>query len=198
VHSRLPAAPKAIRYERGDGIFYRGPSLLTGDPIIGAMTGLNRPSLNPKTGAILQTWILRPDMAPMDAVRENRDDAICGDCALRGDHGRDRRCYVAPWVAPNNVWRVIDRNELRDVSWSELRASVRGRSVRLGAYGDPAAIPFEVWGQFVNAAAGWIGYTHAVAPLRSALPRDRDGVGRQPRGIPRGAAVRLAHVPRAP
>jgi hypothetical protein len=46
------------------------------------------------------------------------------------------------------------------LSWSELRAGVRGRSVRLGAYGDPAAIPFETWGQFVTAAAGWIGYTH--------------------------------------
>lgn len=153
-------APLARRYERGDGVFYRGPSLLTGEPIVGVMTGLNRASLNTKTGPMVQTWILRPDMAPMDAVRENRDDAICGDCALRGDGGRDRRCYVAPWVAPNNVWRVLDRNELRDLSWSELRAGVRGHSVRLGAYGDPAAIPFETWGQFVTAAAGWIGYTH--------------------------------------
>ena len=60
-------------------IFYRGPSLLTGDPIVGVVTGLEGGSHNPKTGPMAQAWILREDLAPNDAVHENLDDAIgCG------------------------------------------------------------------------------------------------------------------------
>jgi hypothetical protein len=143
-----------------DAIFYRGPSLLTGDPIVGVLTGLTTKTLNPKTGPILQTWILRSDRAPMDAVRANLDDAICGDCALRGDGGYDRRCYVAPWLGPNNVWRVMAADRYPEPSWSELRALVAGHSLRLGAYGDPAAIPLECWLPLLEAASGWVGYTH--------------------------------------
>jgi hypothetical protein len=145
---------------RGDGVFYRGPSLLTGEPIVAILTGLDHPTLNAKTGPVLQTWILRADMAPMDAVRANRDDAICGDCSLRGDAGHDRRCYVAPWLAPNNIYRVFERDDHPDLSWSRARELVRGRSVRLGAYGDPAAVPFEIWNKLLSTAAGWVGYTH--------------------------------------
>jgi hypothetical protein len=31
-----------------------------------------------------QAYILRSDQHPVDAVRHNTDDAICGDCKLRG------------------------------------------------------------------------------------------------------------------
>jgi hypothetical protein len=78
-------------------VFYRGPSLLTGDPIVGIVTGLEGGSLNPKTGPMCQAWIIRPDLAPMDAKRQNLDDAICGDCQLRGDRGFESACYVTPW-----------------------------------------------------------------------------------------------------
>jgi hypothetical protein len=40
-------------------IFYRGPSQLTGDPIVAVLTGLVTRSSNAKTGPMLQTWILR-------------------------------------------------------------------------------------------------------------------------------------------
>jgi hypothetical protein len=143
-----------------DVVFYRGPSLLTGEPIVGVLTGLTQPTLNPKTGRVLQTWILRSDRPPMDAVRANLDEAICGDCALRGDSGHDRRCYVSPWLAPNNVWRLVAANRYPEATWPELRARVAGQSLRLGAYGDPAAIPFEVWAALLKGAAGWVGYTH--------------------------------------
>jgi hypothetical protein len=33
--------------------------------------------------------------------------------------------------------------------------------LRLGAYGDPAAIPFEVWRALLQATRSWIGYTHS-------------------------------------
>lgn len=155
---RALAAPPRVSRASRDAVFYRGPSLLTGDPIVGVLTGLAVRTSNAKTGPVLQTWILRSDRTPMDAVRQNLDDAICGDCALRGRDGRDRRCYVAPWLAPNNVWRTLERYP--EVSWPELEARTRGRSLRLGAYGDPAAIPFEVWQVLLAPVAGWIGYTH--------------------------------------
>lgn len=142
-------------------IFYRGPSLLTGDPIVGILTGLEGGSLNPKTGAMVQAWVIRPDLAPMDAVRANVDDAICGDCKLRGRDGRDRKCYVVPWLAPTNVYRFLTRGDgYLEASWPELQAIVEGRHLRLCAYGDPAAVPFDVWQMLLATAAGWVGYTH--------------------------------------
>jgi hypothetical protein len=32
--------------------------------------------------------------------------------------------------------------------------------VRLGAYGDPAAVPSRVWDKILSVAGGWTGYTH--------------------------------------
>jgi hypothetical protein len=154
-------ATSATRRPSKDVVFYRGPSLLTGDTILGVLTGLTWKTENPKIGrSVVQAWILRADRAPMDAVRQNLDDAICGDCALRGHDGRDRRCYVVPWLAPSNIWRAIGRQVYREVVWPEVRALAEGRSLRLGAYGDPAAIPFEVWHALIARARGWIGYTH--------------------------------------
>jgi hypothetical protein len=36
----------------------------------------------------------------------------------------------------------------------------RGRKVRFGAYGDPAAVPLAVWDSIASVAAGVTGYTH--------------------------------------
>lgn len=142
-------------------LFYRGPSLLTGDPIVAVLTGLTYASHNAKTGKMLQTWLLRADVAPMVAKRQNLDDAVCGDCKLRGQDGVDSACYVTVWFGPNNVWKAARRGGYPDVGWPELQARVAGRSLRLGAYGDPAAVPFEVWRLLLSKAGGWVGYTHA-------------------------------------
>jgi hypothetical protein len=52
-----------------------------------------------------------------------------------------------------------------------LSTVAAGRHVRLGAYGDPAAVPAAVWRALVSHASGHTGYTHqwrnpAAAPLR--------------------------------
>jgi hypothetical protein len=142
-------------------VFYRGPSLLTGDPIIGVVTGLEGGSHNAKTGPMVQAWILRSDIAPTDAVREGLDDAICGNCALRGIGGRDRKCYVTTWLGPYKVWKRFVAGDYLEASWLDLHALLEGRHLRLGAYGDPAAVPFEVWRALLIKTAGWVGYTHA-------------------------------------
>jgi len=50
---------------------------------------------------------------------------------------------------------------LSRATWPELHALLEGRHVRLGAYGDPAAIPFEVWRQLLATAAGHSRTPHA-------------------------------------
>lgn len=141
-------------------VFYRGPSLLTGDPIVGILTGLEGESANPKTGSMCQAWILRTDVAPTDAVRQNIDDAICGDCALRGLDGKNRKCYVVTWNAPTAIWKQFVAGNYHDATWRELHALLEARAVRLGAYGDPAAIPFEVWRTLLTTVGGWVAYSH--------------------------------------
>ena len=48
-------------------ILYEGPSLLDGEPIVAILTGLRSSSCNRKTGAMLQTWIMRADVSPAEA-----------------------------------------------------------------------------------------------------------------------------------
>src|SRR4029077_13629898 len=36
-----------------------------------------------------------------------------------------------------------------------------GRHLRLGAYGDPGAVPFELWRMLLATTAGWVAYTHS-------------------------------------
>lgn len=166
----FPARPPRTEHPLRDAVFYRGPSVLTGAPIIGVITGLDHVSLNRKTGPMLQTWILCADLAPMDAVRRGLDDAICGPCSLRGDHGHDRGCYVPAWLGPNNIYRVFEADRYREVGLRDLATLGDQQQLRLGAYGDPAAIPYEVWARLVERAAGWIGYTHQ---WRTCDPRFR-------------------------
>jgi len=47
----------------------------------------------------------------------------------------------------------------RDYIDSDLEL-FKDRFVRLGSYGDPAAVPYEVWENICNVAAGYTGYTH--------------------------------------
>ena len=45
-------------------ILYEGPSMLDGAPIVVIATGFAERSGNDKTGAMIQTWILRADIPP--------------------------------------------------------------------------------------------------------------------------------------
>ena len=148
-------------------IFYKGPSMLDGSPIV-AIATIQRSS-NVKTGAMVQTWILRADINPIDAARQGLDKAICGDCQHRGRHDETgaripstRSCYVRLDTAPLSVWQTAQRGRYDDLS-SDLdtaAARVAGRMVRLGSYGDPAAVPFIVWQTLCASVAGRTGYTH--------------------------------------
>lgn len=50
-------------------ILYRGPSMLDGSPIVCIATGIEgKASRNGKAGEMVQTWILREDIAPHEAI----------------------------------------------------------------------------------------------------------------------------------
>ena len=156
---------KKPRFYPPNGIeLYRGPSMLDGAPIVVIATGFAYASDNVKTGNLIQTWILRADVSPLLAIRSGEDVSICGDC---GDRGRevdgvtvDRACYVNVSQAPSSVWSTW-RQGRYPTAWNA--STFAGRAVRLGSYGDPAAVPFHVWAQVLQHAAKHTGYTHQWA-----------------------------------
>lgn len=145
-------------------IIWEGASVIDGAPIIVVATGLKSASVNAKTGDLIQTWILRADIHPVEAANTGADASICGDCPHRGTvvDGKNvgRSCYVTLFQAPRNVWQTAMRGVYPRLSVEETRAMFAGRNVRLGAYGDPAAVPFEFWESALADSARGTGYTH--------------------------------------
>ena len=151
----------------GSGIIYRGPSVLDGSPIVCIAT---RNSSNSKTGGMVQTWILADDPArdPLTINRLGLDFGICGACPLKGTPAPDkekgtaegRACYVTLYQAPLNIWRTLNRGRYPAIDPAALADYGAGQNIRLGAYGDPAAVPGEIWRALLSQAAGWTGYSH--------------------------------------
>ena len=142
-------------------ILWQGASCIDGEPIVLLASHETRPGkANRKTGAVVQTYILRADVHPIEAARMGQDRAICGDCPLAGPRDgtlRGRVCYVNLGFGPNAIWRAYQAGKLPTVDPALYGV---GKIVRLGAYGDPAAVPFHVWDSLLSDAAGWMGYTH--------------------------------------
>jgi hypothetical protein len=141
-------------------VIYDGPSMLDGERIIVVVTGLAG-SRNTKTGKMVQTYIIRPDMHPVEAVRTGADASICGDCVHRGDGtGKGRSCYVTLAHGPSNVYRSYLRGVYPAATAAEVAEILAGKMVRIGTYGDPAAAPLALWETLIAKAEGWTGYTH--------------------------------------
>ncbi len=164
----------AVRWHPAQGVcmgyvVWQGASRITGKPIVVIATGTERPSKNPKTGPMVQCWILDAQVDPSEARRTGADANVCGGCSLRGTLGKAVKCYVQVHHAPLTVWRTWQAGGYAAATLEELSTIGRGRHIRLGAYGDPAAVPLAVWDALLQDAAGWTGYTHQ---WRSARLRD--------------------------
>jgi len=152
-------------------VIYDGPSMIDGERIVAIVVGLAG-SKNAKTGAMVQTYIIRPDMAPIEAVRAGADASICGGCKHRGDGmGGARSCYVTLIHGPHQVYGAFLRGSYPDASPEEVAHIVAGRMIRLGTYGDPAAVPLPVWQALLRWAAGHTGYSHQWRTLTEAWSR---------------------------
>lgn len=136
-------------------ILWRGASLLDHQPIMVVATGFDVASRNAKTGDMIQTWILREDMAPGDASRSGADASICGDCKHRG-----RTCYVMVHWGVTQVWKAARRGKYQEAHAGQLSLIGKDRVIRIGTYGDPAAVPLEIWCRFITQAKVYTGYTH--------------------------------------
>ena len=149
-------------------IIYQGPSALDGAPIVAI--AVTARSSNRKTGAMVQTYILRSDVPPIEAVRTGADASICGDCKHRGDGtGKGRSCYVTLAHGPSSVWRTFRAGKYPVMPLADSWELGSGRMVRLGTYGDPTAVPIGVWQSLVRDARGWTGYTHQWTRIGSEL-----------------------------
>lgn len=131
---------------------YFGRSRFTGGRIRAILTGLSRPSDNPKTGPVIQSWILPATGRP------NMQSSICGTCSHRG-----RSCYVSWGRAPAAIAKARSRGVYPRVSLAEAARIIKasGRPLRVGSAGDPGAMPARVWRTLSRAAGKWTGYTHA-------------------------------------
>jgi len=145
-------------------ILWRGASLLDGAPIV--VIGI-RKSGNRKTGRMLQTYILRADQSPIEAIRSGADVSICGSCPHRGylvtdrdgfKRNKGRTCYVNIGQGPTGVYKAFMRGVYH--ACEDIEEFGEGRLVRLGTYGDPGAVPKWVWSTLIRSAVGHTGYTH--------------------------------------
>lgn len=130
-------------------IVYDGPSRIDGSPILGIVTTV---TTNPKTGPMSQLWIVLKDKSPVDAVKDGTDKAVCGDCPMHDG------CYVLAFQGPRSVWQSYQSGKYPIATKRDL-AKIKSQPVRLGAYGDPCALPITVLRSLFG-DRGVTGYTH--------------------------------------
>jgi hypothetical protein len=133
---------------------WQGRSLIDGKPVAAIATGLRTQSANRVTGPAVQVWVIRSRIHPLDAVRSGQDRSVCGDCPHRGS-----TCYVQVWREVAQVYRNYHRGKYPPFE-PRMLGLFRKRPVRCGAYGDPAAVPVEVWRRLRTVAGVWLAYTH--------------------------------------
>lgn len=144
-------------------ILHEGISQLDGvTPIVVIATGLQGgTSKNGKTGTMVQSFILRSDLNPIEALKTGKDSAICGTCPLRAG-----ACYVNVAKSVLQVWKKYARGGYTRMAPDDFGVllSRTGQGIRLGSYGDPTAVPFEVWKEILDFSGTFsTGYTHSWA-----------------------------------
>lgn len=149
-----------------NAILYKGPSLIDGSPVVViALKG----STNRKTGGMIQTYVLADNgLTPLQNSKAGTDRAICGDCKHRGKastaesghQALDRTCYVNLSHGPSAVWRAYKAGKYPRLTNSQLKDFAVGYTVRIGSYGDGAAIDPRIWSALLAGATGHTGYSH--------------------------------------
>jgi hypothetical protein len=147
---------KKINNKSSGIILWEGLSVLDGLTPIACIATLK--SNNVKTGNMVQTWIIRTDLGPVEASQAKQDSPICGACPHRQSLGG--ACYVNIGQAPLAVYRAYKRGSYSDLAETGQLDRLKGRAIRCGSYGDPAAIPANVWDRVAKVASHTTGYTH--------------------------------------
>lgn len=128
-------------------IAWEGDSLLNGEPIALILT---KNSMNRKTGSMIQSWIIPQKGNLLD---KDADISVCGNCPLR------QACYVTKFHAPRNIQKTYQRGGYDQIQPTDIRHEI----LRVGSWGDPAALPVGVWKGLLRRTAlpqKHTGYTH--------------------------------------
>jgi hypothetical protein len=161
-------------------IIYEGPSLYNGKPIVVLVQSGSR---NSKTGDMVQTFILDATKDPLEASRSGSDKSVCGNCPHMGTPNDNtkggatkRSCYVTLAHAPLGKYKAFKRGMYPTVSGHKAIAELgRDQTVRLGTFGDPAAVPQYIWDSLISDAAGHTAYTHgSINPSPSTIMTSAD------------------------
>lgn len=117
-------------------------------------------SKNSKTGDMPNLWIAEHGKSGAVSIKDKTDSSVCGDCAFRGDkeRGIPRLCYVNP-MAVNAATRKPKTEPVPE-------KQRRGKPVRLGAWGDPGAVPVEDLHDIVREYGGRGKKTHTAYSQR--------------------------------
>jgi hypothetical protein len=148
-------------------VVYRGASVLDGGPVFVVVT---LSAGNRKIGDMAQAWVMRSDLPPRDAIATGLDRSVCGACVHRSGAVTGRSCYVATQLGPTTIFKSFVAWQYPDRAPIVAGAMLGGRQLRITAYGDPAAVPFEVWDDLTTCVSGWTGYTQQ---WRTCDPRFR-------------------------
>lgn len=143
---------------RNGYVVWEGASLIDGSPIVLILTGFANPTSNRKTGRQIQSWILSQNYVPTYAAKHGFDNSICGSCPLK--LSKIGSCYVN-LLTPNNIYRSYIAGNYPKFSEKELAILHHYRyPLRIGSYGDPTAVPLEVWEPLILVSGKHTGYTH--------------------------------------
>lgn len=170
-------------------VLWRGQSEIDQKPIV--LIAIVK-SGNRKTGAMVQTYIIRDDIDPVTANRTGADYSICGDCPLKGipapdketGTAKDRPCYVVLGQGPTVVYKTFNRggypvlaldynlpDQFAELGYYGLLQEYgRDQLIRAGTYGDPGAVPVFVWEALYSKARGGTGYTHQIERPELSAP----------------------------
>ena len=149
--------PKILGY-----IAYEGPSIIDGKPIVVIVNKLDG-SKNAKTGAIVQSFIIRSHVDPVRALQTGADVSVCGQCEHRPVLARKSGkppCYVQVAKSVLSVYNAYRRGRYVKADPATIAKALEGKIVRIGTYGDPFAAPVQMWSQITRYALGRRGYTH--------------------------------------
>ena len=151
-------------------ILWEGASQIDSAPIVCIATGINRKTSNKKLSSVdsyrlgmIQTWIMRSDIAPHEAIKTGQDGSVCGSCIHRPANGG--ACYVLGYQAPLSIWKAYHRGGYPHAG----KPVAIGRDLRLGAYGNPSAVPVGGWGYHTEFADVITGYDHQWRDLDPAM-----------------------------
>lgn len=176
------------RLEAAQGyVVWRGNSPEDGAPLVCVATGFLRPSDNPKTGPMVQVYVIREDVNPAEAVKTGQSSSVCNSCPLQPALVKAAKeaakragmpapelpvCYVTSHYGPRSVWEAWKAGSYPAVTVRQFKRLFRGRKVRLGSYGNFSNVALGIVRAIAKASAGWTLYEHnwrleRVQPMRA-------------------------------